>query len=475
MSNEGKHIEVWAACLRRIQEVVAPGETSTWFVPLKPVSLVESTLTLEVPSDFVRNYIEEHYLSVLKAAISTELGSDAKLKYLIRPVMNGQGMTVTSQESGIVNANTKITVSTIPSGQETVNPFYNPTFKTFRPDSRLNSNYRFSNFVVGDCNKIGFRAGENVAINPGNTPFNPLFIFGGSGLGKTHLSQAIGNAVKEKHPNLIVLYMSGNEFKTQYMDATNARNNLTNFLAYYMKIDVLIVDDIQELQNAKGSQNAFFNVFNHLQQNGKQLIFTSDRAPVELQDFEERLLSRFKWGLQVELTRPDFETRLAVLRAKREKEGVDMSDEVLEYIATHVKNNFRELEGAFVSLTARAAFLHKDCDVELAKQVIGSLVDENVSDLSITTISEAVCNYFGLKKDDLCSKSRKRNIVQARQIAMFLSRKLISGISLSVIGREIGDKDHATVLHSCTTVSNQMDTDATFRQYVSDIEKILAI
>jgi chromosomal replication initiator protein len=238
-----------------------------------------------------------------------------------------------------------------------------------------------------------------------------------------------------------------------------------------MKMDVLIMDDIQDLMG-HSTQNAFFNIFNHLHQSGKQLIFTSDRPPVELENFEERLLSRLKWGLSVELQAPDFATRHEMLKARAFREGVRLSDEVLHFLATRIKSNFRELEGALISLIANATLAHKEITVELAEKITQKIVGEQQNDLTIDKVQKVVCDYFNITRDDLLSKTRKRQIVQARQIAMYMSRSLIN-CSLSTIGAEIGGKDHATVLHACTTVSDLMSTDKTFKQYVADIEKIL--
>jgi chromosomal replication initiator protein len=318
---------------------------------------------------------------------------------------------------------------------------------------------------------MGFTAAESISMSPGKTAFNPLFLFGGPGLGKTHLAQAIGIEIKKKYPELVVLYVPANRFKTQFMDAQHVKNKVTDFLAFYMKIDVLIMDDIQDLMG-QSTQNAFFNIFNHLHQSGKQLIFTSDRAPVDLENFEERLLSRLKWGLSVELQKPDYATRLSMLKARAFREGVRLSDSVLDFLATRIKSNFRELEGALISLIANATLAHKEITIELAEQITDKIVGEQQNDVTIDKVQRVVCDYFNITRDDLLSKTRKRQIVQARQIAMYLSRNLIN-CSLSTIGAEIGGKDHATVLHACTTVGDLMSTDKTFKQYVNDIEKIL--
>ena len=289
MENRERHVEIWAECLKIIRQIIEPGQYSTWFEPIRAVAFSDSKLTVEVPSDFFREYIEDAFLDVLRMTLHRVIGPKAKLVYIFRSVSNQPAMRIPAQPVPTPE-NPAVTVMTQPADRPS--PFVYPGLPhKLKINPRLNPVYSFANLVTGECNKMGITAGESISKAPGKTPFNPLFIFGGSGLGKTHLAQAIGIAVKEKYPDLVVLYVTGNEFKTQYMDAVNVLNKLTDFLAYYMRIDVLIVDDIQALLG-KGCQNAFFNVFNHLHQNGKQLIFTSDRAPVDLKNFEERLLSR---------------------------------------------------------------------------------------------------------------------------------------------------------------------------------------
>jgi chromosomal replication initiator protein len=367
--------------------------------------------------------------------------------------------------------NTPVSVPLDNSENTIKNPFIIPGLKKLDIDPRLNPENSFDNFIEGECNRLARSAGYAVAKNPGGTAFNPLLIYGDSGLGKTHLAQAIGIEVKELFPEKTVLYVNANKFQTQFVDAIR-NNNKNDFLHFYQMIDVLIIDDVHEFAGKEKTQDTFFHIFNHLHQSGKQLILTSDKPPVELQGMETRLLSRFKWGLSADLQAPDFETRMAILKKKTYNDGIELPEEVLEYISTHISDNIRELEGALISLLAQSTLNKKEITLDLTKEMIDKLIKSTKREISIDYIQKVVCNYYNIGLDQLQSKTRKREIVQARQVAMFFSKTLTKS-SLATIGSQIGGKDHATVLHACKTVNNLIETDKRFRIQVDEIEKKL--
>ena len=464
-----RHISVWNNCLNFIGQNIDPKQFAVWFRPIKPVSLEDATLLVEVPSEFFREYLEDAYLDILKAALKKELGVGAKLRYVTTPVQRAQSLNYPAAH-GNTPVNKTISVETYTKSGNP-GPFVFPGMQRIQVNPQLNPVYCFENLVVGECNRMGFTAGESISAAPGKTPFNPLFLFGGPGLGKTHLAQAIGIAIKKKYPELVVLYVPASRFKTQFMDAVNVKNKFTDFIAFYQKMDVLIMDDIQDL-NGPGTQNAFFAIFNHLHQSGKQLILTSDKAPVDLMGLEQRLLSRFKWGLSVELTPPSYNTRLEILQAKSMRDGIQLPEEVLDFLASKVVGSVRELEGTLVSLMAHATFSKDTITMDLAQRLADKIVSTVNQEISVDRIQTVVCEYFKISKDMMLSKTRKREIVQARQIAMYLGRSLTK-TSLAAIGAQIGGKDHATVLHACNTVSDLIETDRNFKQDVLAIEKLL--
>ena len=349
------------------------------------------------------------------------------------------------------------------------NPFIVPGLKKIDVDSQLNPNYSFDNFIEGDCNRLARSAGYAVANKPGGTSFNPLLLYGGTGLGKTHLAHAIGIEIKNNFQNKTVLYVPADRFMNQFVDAVK-NNSPNDFVHFYQMMDVLIIDDIHFLAGKERTQDVFFHIFNHLHQNNKQIILTSDKAPVDLQGIEQRLLSRFKWGLSADLQSPDLETRIAILKRKMYNDGIELPTEIVEYIAYSITTNIRELEGALISIIAQTSLNKKPITLELAKQMIDKFVKNTVHKISIDYIQKIVCDYFELPLETLKSKTRKREVVQARQLAMYFSKSLTKS-SLSAIGAHCGGKDHATVLHACRTVNNLMETDKKFKGYISDLQK----
>lgn len=466
---EAKHTMVWNNCLSIVKDIIRPQSFRTWFEPIQAVRIAGSILTIEVPSNFFREYLEEHYIDLISKALKRELGKDAKLEYNVK-VVSGEDLVTYPQQQSKEIKNKSIPYPN--QGGHIANPFIIPGLQQLEIDPQLNSQYSFENFIEGECNKLARSAGLNIADNPGKGTFNPLFLYGKSGLGKTHLAQAIGISIKNQFPEKIVLYVSANRFMTQYMDATTVKNKLTDFLHFYQMIDVLIIDDVHEFSGKTGTQNAFFHIFSHLHSVGKQLILTSDKAPVDLQDLEIRLLSRFKWGLLAELLPPDYQTRVEILKAKSYKDGITLPEEVISYVASRVTTNIRELEGTLISLLAHSTLANRKIDLDLAESLIEKLVTRNRPEITVDRIQKVVCDYFKIESEKFLSPSRKRELVQARQIAMYLSRNHTKN-SLASIGTQTGGRDHATVLHAYNTVCDLLDTDRSFRKFVVDIENQL--
>ncbi|MCK5068706.1 MAG: chromosomal replication initiator protein DnaA [Bacteroidales bacterium] len=470
------HERIWNNCLNVIKDNVPSISFRTWFEPIVPLKLDNDILTIQVPSPFFYEYLEEQYIDILRKVIKKELGPEAKLEYNVvmqnNSYSNSKPYTVKFPARNTKEIrNTPVSVPIDTSENTIKNPFVIPGLKKLDIDPRLNRENSFDNFIEGECNRLARSAGYAVANNPGGTAFNPLLVYGDSGLGKTHLAQAIGIEVKELFPEKTVLYVNANKFQTQFVDAIR-NNNKNDFLHFYQMIDVLIIDDVHEFAGKEKTQDTFFHIFNHLHQSGKQLILTSDKPPVELQGMESRLLSRFKWGLSADLQAPDFETRMAILKKKTYNDGIELPDEVLEYISTHISDNIRELEGALISLLAQSTLNKKEITLDLTKEMIDKLIKSTKREISIDYIQKVVCNYYNIGMEQLQSKTRKREIVQARQVAMFFSKSLTKS-SLATIGSQIGGKDHATVLHACKTVNNLIETDKRFRLQVDEIEKKL--
>jgi chromosomal replication initiator protein len=474
---EKSHEKIWENCLSIIRDNVSTQSFKTWFEPIKAIKLSSNVLTIQVPSQFFYEWLEEHYISLLKKTIRKELGVEGKLEYSIIMENNHNSTkpyTVkipTSNSREIKNPSVSMPIDL---NKNTIrNPFIIPGLKKVNVESQLNPNYSFENFVEGDCNRLARSAGYAVANKPGGTAFNPLLIYGGVGLGKTHLAHAIGIEIKRNYPGKTVLYLSSEKFCHQFIDAVK-NNNTNDFIHFYQMIDVLIIDDVQFLAGKDKTQDVFFHIFNHLHQTGKQLVLTADKPPVEMQGMEQRLLSRFKWGLSADLQVPSLETRIAILEKKLYTDGIELPKEVVEYLAYSITTNIRELEGALISLLAQASLNKKAITLDLAKSMIDKFVKNTAREVSIDYIQKVVCDYFDLPIELLKSKTRKREVVQARQIAMYFAKNMTKS-SLATIGMHCGGKDHATVLHACRTVNNLMDTDKRFKAYIEELDKKLSI
>ena len=464
---------IWENCLSFIKDNVTTDVYDVWFKPIEPVELTsDNTLVIMVPSMFFMEWIEDHYINLIWSALTKELGARPKLIYNIK-MENNPNKTEQATEQ-LPSSNRKATSMEVlgykQKPQQSYNPYVVPglvEIEEVKVDSQLNPNKNFDTFIEGESNRLARSAGKAITERPGGTSFNPLFIFGGVGLGKTHLAHAIGNEIQEKHPKKRILYIEAEDFTKQYSVAAK-NNNRTDFIHFYQQIDVLIIDNVQFFASKPGTQDVFFQIFNHLHQNGKQLILTSDKAPVDIQDVEQRLLSRFKWGLSAELQAPDYQMRKRILQAILYRDGVEMSEEIVDYIAQNVKTNIRELEGVNTSLMAEALFNKKEITLDLAKKAVDKIVKNIKKEITVEYIQEIVSEYFQLSIEELQSKTRKRHVVQARQLAMFFAKKYTK-LSLANIGKSIGKRDHATVLHACKTVDNLNETDKQFRKFLSDL------
>ena len=468
---------VWQNCLSFIKDNIQPQAYKTWFDPIEAVKLSDNALSIQVPSKFFYEWLEEHYVKLLKTALQKELGNEARLIYSIR-MENTLGNKTAFTENIPSNHRAGLQPQDVDaplnsSASELKNPFVIPGIKNLQIESQLNPNYNFENFLEGDSNRLARSAALAVAAKPGGTSFNPLLIFGGVGLGKTHLAHAIGVEIKEKYQDKTVLYIAAEKFTQQYIEAVK-KNTRNDFIHFYQLLDVLIIDDVQFLSGKTGTQDVFFHIFNHLHQNGKQVILTSDKAPVDMQDIEQRLLSRFKWGLSAELQLPNYETRISILKNKLYRDGVSIGDDIIEYVAKNIKTNVRELEGAIISLIAQSSFNKVEITQELAQDVVMKFVKNTKREVSIDYIQKVVSDYFQMDVETLQSKTRRRHIVQARQLAMYFAKKFTKA-SLASIGNQIGKRDHATVLHACKTVDNLTFTDKQFRKYVEDLSQKLTL
>ena len=457
---------LWKNCLDVIRDIIPEAAFNTWFSPIVPLKYEDNVLTIQVPSQFFYEYLEDKYIDLIQQPLYRKIGEGTILNYRI--LVEAESNTMVE-----MRGEPKFTVSD-KKNQNPVSVKVPSPFDRVEPaefDSQINSKYTFNNFFEGESNRLARTAAEAVGLNPAKTAFNPLFVYGKSGVGKTHLCHAVGSKVLELYPDKKVLYITAHLFKVQYTDARRF-NTINDFINFYQSIDVLIIDDIQELSGLEKTQNTFFHIFNHLHQNNKQLVMTSDCSPTEMQGMEERLLTRFRWGLSTKLERPDKELRKKILKHKILTDGLTISDQVIEFIAENVTENVRDLEGIIVSLMAHSIINNREIDITLARRVMEQNIRFEKKKITVQKIQETVSDFYNVKRDLIQSASRKREIVQARQVTMFFIKKHTE-LSLSQIGIQVGNRNHATVLHACNTIRDLAEVDKGFRADIEEIERLL--
>ena len=513
---------VWQECLQIIRDNISRQSFKTWFEPLKAFELKDENgllrLTIQLPSRFYYEWLEEHYFALLRKTITKVLGPNGRLFYNIV-------IEKDDQESGYEGASMQLPArqpanerppappypappaerppnpdhqyhpgftqqqsrrpdpmqpqypaagnNHAPPQTPFANPFIIPGLKPAKIDSQLNSTYTFERFIEGDCNRLARSASLAIAQQPGATSFNPFLIYGGVGLGKTHLIQAIGNYVQANTNAQTVLYISSERFTTEFVQAIQ-NNRVSEFSLFYRQIDLLIVDDVQFFGGKEKTQEEFFHIFNTLHQAGKQIILSADRPPRDISGIEERLLSRFQWGLSADVQAPEFETRVAILQRRAEDDGIRISKDVVEFVAHHIKSNIRELEGALIRLLAHATLHKREIDLNLAKEVLRDLIKDTRVNLTIDEIQRISCEYFDIPEDLIRGKTRKREVVQARQVAMYFSKQLTQH-SLKTIGLHFGGRDHSTVIHANQSVEDHIDTNPKFAEMIEEIRQRLEL
>jgi chromosomal replication initiator protein len=519
---------IWNECLEIIRDNVSGQSFKTWFAPLSPVRVEEEAneinLTVQLPSRFYFEWLEEHYFTLIRKTITKVLGPTGRLYYdivikkedaasgydsksmhlparhpandLQPPELRNTSVTGSAQRTdaptastmfvGADGVNSTSNHATFPdsgpigaigndkgmhgggsNGSSIGNPFAIPGIQKVQVESRLNRTYTFDRFIEGDCNRLARSASLAIAQRPGGTSFNPILLYGGVGLGKTHLIQAIGNYVLANRPGDTVLYVSSERFTTEFVQAIQ-HNRVSEFSLFYRQIDLLIIDDVQFFSGKEKTQEEFFHIFNALHQSGRQIVLSADRPPRDIKGIEERLLSRFQWGLSADLQKPDLETRIAILRRKAVEDGIEIDGDVMEFVAHNIKSNIRELEGALIRLLAFGTLHKREIDLPLARDVLRDLIKDTHVTLTIEEIQRLVCDYFSIEEDLVRAKTRKREVVQARQVAMYFSKQLTQH-SLKTIGLHFGGRDHSTVIHANQSVENQIDTEPKLREMIAEI------
>jgi chromosomal replication initiator protein len=452
-SNTVDHTVVWKHCLSKIKESVTLMTYNTWFLPIRPVQLSNNVLRVELPSQFFWEWIEEHYNSLINKTITEIIGPEAQLSYIIHEIQ---------EQPDSIPENGNGTKKDVPVGSTV--PIIKHNFESF-----LNTRYTFDNFITGEGNQLARAAAGAISNNPGGTSFNPFFVYGGVGLGKTHLIQAIGNEIVKNFPNKKAIYLSTDIFTVEFVEAIQS-NRVNDFSNFYRSMDVLIIDDIQFLIGKEKTQDLFFHIFNILHQSKKQIILTSDKPPKNLKGLNERLISRFQWGLTADIQPPELETRIAILKKKAETYGMEVSGEVLDYIAANITSNIRELEGCLIKILANASLSSKEITFELVKKTVKEIAtNKKVININIDFITKTVCDHFRVDENKIREKTRKKEVVRARQIAMYLSKEMTNS-SLKTIGLHFGGRDHSTVVHACNSIGNAKERGGILNDVLKDLK-----
>ncbi len=465
MSNN--HKALWAECLQIIKANVTEPQFKTWFAPIvfESYSEAEHTLLVQVPSPYVYEYLEQYYVGLLSKVLARVFGTNVVLRYRIVTVVTDNHQKVITEVEGDPATEIEAPAPTA-RGNKSPNVLDAAVPQGLNP--QLDLKKTFQNFIEGDSNKLPRTVGLSIAEHLGKSTFNPFFVFGPSGCGKTHLINAIGIRAKETYPQKRVLYVSARLFQVQFTDAV--RQNTTNdFINFYQSIDVLIVDDIQEWATSPKTLDTFFHIFDHLFRLGKQIILASDRPPVDLQGVKDRLLTRFSCGLIAELEKPNVQLCIDILNAKCRRDGLKIPADVIQYIAETANGSVRDLEGVVNSLMAYSIVYNTGIDMRLAERIIKRAVKIDNHPLTIDDILEKVCSHYKVTQQNVFSKSRKRNLVQVRQISMYLASKYTK-MPAGRIGQLIGNRDHSTVIHSCNTIEKRLKVDKAFSAELSSIE-----
>jgi chromosomal replication initiator protein len=443
---EMDNVRVWDECLSLLRKRIRQQSFCTWLKATRGLPSPEGSIRVAVPNKFVADWLEEHYLSLIRESIKEAAGRELTLAFHV------------SRDSRNYHPQMSMNFEQPPPRK--------PSAQT-ASERGLNPKYTFDAFVVGDSNQFAHAAAMAVAEAPGKTKYNPLYIYGGVGLGKTHLVQAIGHYVLDASETINVLYVTSEKFTNDFINSITS-NTTQEFVNLYRNVDILLLDDIQFFAGKESTQVQFFHTFNVLYQNGKQIVLASDRPPREIKGIEERLLSRFQQGLVTDIQPPDLETRIAILNKKAESDSIPLPIEVATFIADNVTSNIRELEGSLIRLIAYASLNTKDITVDLAKDVLKDTIRNGTKEVTIEHIQKKVASSYNLSSESLCSKRKTQEVALARQVAMYLTRSLTNA-SLKSIGLHFGGRDHSTVIHACTQVAENLKGDHNFKLKVDSI------